>query len=135
MPSDSLERLRELTNDLAHELDGSVGHILDMLKLVLTYVNSQVMILDTDNNIIYTNPKCDEYNKRVYGKSLRCGHKWYEEMGIGEPEEYPSKTALQKRRVVKTKFISPVTGVTMTVVSIPLINNGESGTICIYNEE
>jgi len=133
--SENLKKLRELTEELAHEVDDNHGKQLEFLKIVFDNIQSQVMILSKDDKIIFTNDACDDYNKKTYGKPLSVGKIWYEEMGIFKPDCCPAWKAIEKRDVVTDRFENPTTGEVFIVTAIPLINNGESGTICIYTQE
>ena len=133
-----LTRLDDLTNELAQEIHTNKGgHILDLLKFIFDKIDTQIMIIDEDDRILFNNLATIEHFKK-HSLNYNTGIKWYEAWNIdkcpetGEPlSNVPHKIAMEKRKVITREFTSPFTGFKCRIIAIPLLYNGISGTICV----
>lgn len=131
----TINNLKRLTKELAEEIKNEeYGRMFDFCKLIFSNLNTYVIIIGLDEKIKYMNPSLSKYLKSV-DSDLKVGDIWYKNWDSKSiPKDHPSCEALKTRTVVHKKLEYPKLKSTYDVIAIPLIYNGISGTICLFNK-
>jgi len=131
-----LSRLKELTTELAIQVRilGEHTELIELLELIFDNIQSIIFIIDNNDNIVSMNNAASVHASEC-GANIEVGDKWYKMWKLSDPPPiYPSKRAIETRRILTSIQKSPVSDKTFFVTVIPLIYNGVSGTINICEE-
>lgn len=136
--SPTIDRLRELTTELAEEIKHGNGDLLSFLEMIFDYIDgTYIEVITTNHELLYVNPWGRKQIKDTLGIEInnsneRCYKKIW---GADEPCSWcPLNQAINERRVICLNKVSAVpisSDYRYVITVIPLFYNGSSGAIIL----
>ena len=130
----NLDGLKRLTQELANEIKcEETGPALEFCKLILSSIKSPSVIINKDFKVVYLNDVAIKLGLK-YGIDTTLGTKCYKaRYNLDKPcKDCP--LVKETREIQNIKWKSPHSGITYMITTIPLLYNGVSGVIKIFNK-
>ena len=131
----NLINLKSLTEELATEIyNRDEGNAFNFCKLIFDNLRTYVAIINLDNTVQYINPSL-HFLLSSLKMDVKVGDEWFSKAWNLKtpPKNHPAKEAFETRKVVSDVIVSPISNTKYEVIAIPLIFNGISGSICLFN--
>jgi len=132
----NLNELKNLTKELAIGIQKKKSNIFDKIKFIFDGLHSPIAIIDNEYRMIYLNDEIKKLAKEETGVNIKEGEVCYKVLyGRNNVcDDCLVRKALETKKVIISKRCLQNTKEELIITCIPLIYNGISGVIKIFEK-